>query len=88
MTKPLLPIVAVALCLALPAGAAGLSDPFGTDALTPPRPSPQSAGRSADVPCSRELPAAGLAAVGAGGLALCHNPPTPEGWAAARYQAA
>ena len=88
MTKPLLPIVAVALCLALPAGAAGLSDPFGTDALTPPRPSPQSAGRSADVPCSRELPAAALTAIDAVDLALCNNPQTREVWAAARYQAA
>jgi len=88
MTKPLLPVFAVALCLALPVGAATLSDPFATDAVTPPQPSPQSAGRSADVPCARELPAAPLTAIDAVDLTLCNNPQTREVWAAARYQAA
>jgi len=88
MTKPLLPVFAVALCLALPVCAASLSDPFATDAVTPPQPSPQSAGRSAGVPCARELPAAALTAIDAVDLTLCNNPQTREVWAAARYQAA
>ena len=88
MTKPLLPVFAVVLCLALPVRAAGLSDPFATEAATPPRPSPQSAGRSANVPCARELPAAPLTAVDAVDLTLCNNPLTREVWAAARFQAA
>jgi len=88
MTKPLFPLFVVLLCLATPVGAAGLSDPFATDALTPPRPSPQSAGRSSDVPCAREIPAAPLTAIDAVDLALCNNPQTREVWAAARSQAA
>lgn len=88
MTKPLPPVFAIALCLALPVGAATLSDPFATEAVTPPRPSPQSAGRSAGVPCARELPATPLTAIDAVDLTLCNNPQTREVWAAARYQAA
>jgi len=76
------------LCLALPVRAAGLSDPFSTDAMTPPRPSPQAAGRSADVPCAREIPAAPLTSIDAVDLALCNNPQTREVWANARAQAA
>ncbi|HYO28020.1 MAG TPA: TolC family protein, partial [Azonexus sp.] len=79
---------AVLLCLATPVGAAGLSDPFATDALTPPRPSPQSAGRGGDAPCAKEIPAAPLTAIDAVDLALCNNPQTREVWAAARSQAA
>ena len=86
--KPLFACLAAALWLALPVGAAGLSDPFATDAVTPPRPTPQLAGRSADVPCAREVPAAPLTAVDAVDLTLCNNPQTREVWAAARYQAA
>lgn len=88
MTKPLLPILAVVLCFALPLRAASLSDPFATEAVTPPRPSPQAAGRGADVPCARELPAAPLTAIDAVDLTLCNNPQTREIWAAARFQAA
>jgi outer membrane protein len=67
--------------------AAGL-DPFGTDAVTPPMPSPQAAGRQGDAPCARELPTAPLTATDAVDLTLCNNPQTREVWAAARYQAA
>ena len=67
--------------------AAGL-DPFGTTAITPPMPSPQVAGRQADVPCAREIPSAPLSAIDAVDLALCNNPQTREVWAAARVQAA
>ena len=88
MTKPLFAILAVMLCFALPLRAASLSDPFATDAVTPPRPSPQAAGRGAAVPCAREIPAAPLTAIDAVDLTLCNNPQTREIWAAARYQAA
>lgn len=67
--------------------AAGL-DPFGTTAITPPMPSPQVAGRQADVPCAREIPSAPLSAIDAVDLTLCNNPQTREVWAAARVQAA
>ena len=67
--------------------AAGL-DPFGTTAITPPMPSPQLAGRQADVPCAREIPSAPLSAIDAVDLTLCNNPQTREVWAAARVQAA
>jgi len=67
--------------------AAGL-DPFGTAGITPPMPSPQVAGRQADVPCAREIPGAPLTAIDAVDLALCNNPQTREVWAAARSQAA
>ena len=67
--------------------AAGL-DPFGTAAITPPMPSPQVAGRQADVPCAREIPSAPLSAIDAVDLTLCNNPQTREVWAAARAQAA
>jgi len=88
MTKPLLLILAVVLCFALPLRAASLSDPFATEAVTPPRPSPQAAGRGTGVPCAREIPAAPLTAIDAVDLTLCNNPQTREIWAAARFQAA
>ena len=83
-----LPVLAVLLCFAAPVRAAGIDDPFATDALAPPRPSPQLAGRSGDAPCTRELAATLLTAVEAVDLALCNNPQTREVWSAARFQAA
>ncbi len=73
--------------MALPVAAASL-DPFNTEGVTPPRPTPQTAGRSVDVPCAREIPAAPLTAIDAVDLTLCNNPQTREVWAAARVQAA
>ena len=88
MTKlSLLPALAMLVCLAAPVRAASLDDPFATDALAPPRPSPQAAGRTGEVPCTREIPSA-LTAIDAVDLALCNNPQTREVWAAARAQAA
>ncbi len=88
MTKlSLLPALAMFVCLAAPVRAASLDDPFATDALAPPRPSPQAAGRTGEVPCTREIPSA-LTAIDAVDLALCNNPQTREVWAAARAQAA
>jgi outer membrane protein TolC len=87
MSIPLRRILPVLLCLAAPVGAAGL-DPFDTDGVTPPRPTPQTAGRSDDAPCATALPAAPLTAVDAVDLTLCNNPQTREVWAAARFQAA
>ena len=63
-------------------------DPFDTAGITPPIPSPQVAGRQADVPCAREIPGTPLSAIDAVDLALCNNPQTREVWAAARAQAA
>ena len=87
MSKPLRVLFPLLFCLAMPVAMAAL-DPFDTDALAPPRPSPQSAGRSGEAPCAREIPAAPLTAIDAVDLALCNNPQTREVWAAARSQAA
>ena len=87
MSKPLHSLLLILLCMALPVAAASL-DPFNTEGVTPPRPTPQTAGRSVDVPCAREIPAAPLTAIDAVDLTLCNNPQTREVWAAARVQAA
>jgi TolC family type I secretion outer membrane protein len=75
------------LCFSLPA-AAGLNDPFATEAMAPLRPSPQLAARVGEAPCATEIPGTPLAAIDAVDLALCNNPQTREIWAAARVQAA
>ena len=87
MSKLSRSLVPFLFCLAVSAEAFGL-DPFNTEGITPPRPTPQTAGRSGDVPCAREIPAAPLTAVDAVDLTLCNNPQTREVWAAARVQAA
>ncbi|HEX6733168.1 MAG TPA: TolC family protein [Azonexus sp.] len=83
--RRLLPLLC---CLSLPAAAAGLDDPFGTEAMAPLRPSPQLAARVGAAPCATALPASPLTAIDAVDLALCNNPQTREVWAAARAQAA
>ncbi len=66
----------------------GPSDPFSTDAITPPRPLLPPLADSADAPC-RELPAGTIYGVlEVVDLALCQNPKTRESWANARAQAA
>src|SRR5574343_275733 len=75
-------------CLALPALAGGLADPFHTGAMAPLKPSPRLAARVGEAPCSTDLPATALTAVDAVDLALCNNPQTREVWASARAQAA
>ena len=75
------------LTATIPALAAGF-DPLDTAAITPPVPSPQSAGRQGDAPCQRALPQAPISAIEAVDLALCNNPKTREVWANARVQAA
>ena len=87
MPNALRSVLLLLLCLATSAGAAGL-DPFNTEGITPPRPMPQTAGRSGDAPCLREIPAMPLTAIDAVDLALCNNPQTREVWASARVQAA
>jgi len=84
---PLL-LPAFLLSLAAPASAAGLDDPFATDALLPLKPSPMLAGRVGGAPCATDLPATALAAIDAVDLALCNNPQTREIWANSRAQAA
>jgi len=75
------------LCFSLPA-AAGLNDPFATEAMAPLRPSQQLAARVGEAPCATEIPGTPLAAIDAVDLALCNNPQTREVWAAARVLAA
>nr|MBL8411111.1 TolC family protein [Dechloromonas sp.] len=75
------------LYFSLPA-AAGLNDPFATEAMAPLRPSPQLAARVGEAPCATEIPGTPLAAIDAVDLALCNNPQTREVWAAARALAA
>jgi len=84
---PLL-LPAFLLSLAVPVSAAGLDDPFATDALLPLKPSPMLAGRVGGAPCATDLPATALAAIDAVDLALCNNPQTREIWANSRAQAA
>ena len=84
--RQLLPALLIALTL--PASAAGLSDPFNTDAMAPLKPSPRLAARVGDAPCANELPQTPLMAIDAVDLALCNHPQTREVWAAARAQAA
>lgn len=68
--------------------AAGLGDPFDTQAMAPARPSPAQSGRGTDVPCAVAAPTGALTAVEVADLALCNNPQTREVWANARAQAA
>ncbi len=88
MSKAILRLVALSCALSLPAAAAGLDDPFDTEAMTPLRPSPRLAARVGEAPCATALPATPLTAIDAVDLALCNNPQTREIWAAARVQAA
>ncbi|MBS1191628.1 MAG: Outer rane efflux protein [Rhodocyclaceae bacterium] len=79
---------AVLGCLSLAGLGAEISDPFATEAMAPPRPSPALAGRQGGSPCAAALPATALTAIDAVDLALCNNPQTREVWANARAQAA
>ena len=88
MPKFLCRTLPVLCCLAAPAWAAGLADPFATDALLPLRPSPSLSARVGEAPCATEIPATPLNAIDAVDLALCNHPQTRETWAAARVQAA
>ncbi len=76
------------LTVALPAWAAGLNDPFGTEAMAPLKVSPQLSARVGEAPCATALPATALTAIDAVDLALCNHPQTREVWASARVQAA
>jgi len=76
------------LSLLGPAWAAGLADPFATEAMAPLKVSPSLAARVGAAPCANELPATPLTALEAVDLALCNNPQSREVWAAARAQAA
>ena len=88
MPKFLCRTLPVLCCLAAPAWAAGLADPFETDAALPLRPSPSLSARVGEAPCATEIPATPLNAIDAVDLALCNHPQTRETWAAARVQAA
>jgi outer membrane protein len=88
MLNPSNRLFALLCCLSLPSMAAGLNDPFGTDGMTPLKPSPQVFARLGEIPCATEIPGTPLAAIDAVDLALCNNPQTREVWATARAQAA
>ncbi len=70
------------------ATAAGIGDPFNTDALAPPRPVLHGAAANSAAPCAAPPSAAPLALLDVVDLALCNNPQTREVWANARVQAA
>ncbi|MBS1144147.1 MAG: TolC family protein [Proteobacteria bacterium] len=72
----------------LPALAAGINDPFDTEAMAPLKPSPVLSARVGEAPCATALPATALTAIDAVDLALCNHPQTREVWASARVQAA
>ena len=72
----------------LPVLAAGIGDPFDTDAMAPLKPSPQLSARVGAAPCATAIPATALTALDAVDLALCNHPQTREVWASARVQAA
>jgi outer membrane protein len=62
-------------------------DPFGTEALLPPKPALRIIGALGD-PCSLAFPEGALNLPEVVNQALCNNPQTREMWAAARVQAA
>ena len=68
--------------------AAGVGDPFDTDALVPPRPALYGTAAQGAAPCAAPQSAAPLALLEVVDLALCNNPQTREVWANARAQAA
>ena len=76
------------LLLAGNALAAGVGDPFDTDALVPPRPALYGLAAQGIMPCSAPQSAASLVLLEVVDLALCNNPQTREVWANARAQAA
>jgi TolC family type I secretion outer membrane protein len=88
MSNPSRRLLALLTCLSLPAMAAGLTDPFATDAMAPLKVSPSLAARVGEAPCATEIPATALTALDAVDLALCNHPQTREVWASARVQAA
>ncbi|MFZ2301473.1 MAG: TolC family protein [Gallionella sp.] len=94
--KPLIKqLVAFTLLSSSLAVAGEASDPFGTEALVPPKPvlslsrapALQSNGLPGD-PCAKTMPGDALNLADVVNLALCNNPQTREAWANARVQAA
>ncbi|MDD5300971.1 MAG: TolC family protein [Gallionella sp.] len=67
--------------------ASGISDPFDTEALLPPKPALRLGGAVGD-PCAEAMPNGALNLLDVVNLALCKNPQTREAWANARVQAA
>ena len=83
-----LPFALVASTLASGAMAFGLSDPFSTEAITPPRSLLSPTTDSTNAPCKELPPEAIFGVLEVVDLALCQNPKTHESWANARAQAA
>ncbi|OGS80587.1 MAG: hypothetical protein A2Z94_07750 [Gallionellales bacterium GWA2_55_18] len=81
-------LVCALLCLHTGLAVAGeTSDPFGTEALLPPKPALRLSGAIGD-PCAQAMPNGALNLLDVVNLALCNNPQTREVWASARAQAA
>lgn len=75
------------LVLWSPLAAGGLSDPFDTGAMLPPKPGLYLDGAAGD-PCGRQPLNRELTLLDVVNLALCNNPQTREAWANSRAQAA
>ncbi|MFZ4536721.1 TolC family protein [Propionivibrio sp.] len=84
----LLLLATLATTLAPEAMAFGVSDPFDTEAITPPRPLLSPMTESAYAPCKALAENATYGVLEVVDLALCQNPRTHEAWAYARVQAA
>lgn len=84
----LLTLVSLVSALAPDAMAFGSLDPFGTEAVTPPRPLLNQTEENAYTPCKSPAMGATYGLIEVVDLALCQNPTTREAWANARVQAA
>ena len=86
------PVICTLICLWSSFAFAGeTSDPFGTDALLPPKPALRPAsnmGVAMGDPCAEAMPNRALNLTDVVNLALCNNPQTREAWAYSRVQAA
>jgi TolC family type I secretion outer membrane protein len=82
-------LAAISACAYASAAIAfGPSDPFNTEAMTPPRPLLAPHSGPAESPCKEITPGMVLGVVEVVETALCRNPGTHEAWANARVQAA
>lgn len=86
--SPLLPTLVTLLAFAPAALALGPTDPFNTEALTPPRPLLFPESSAAAAPCRPPAADTVYGVLEVVDLALCRNPQTREAWASARAQAA
>ena len=79
---------ALAAALSAEAAASGLTDPFDTESLSPPRPLLSAPDNRDFIPCQPGSAETVYGVLEAVDQALCRNPQTLEAWANARVQAA